>query len=270
MARKPHQTLVTSPSTAGGEAFFITDDTPVQNEVTRFGGWVQESGRAADRTGAPGGRLSGRGAGVRRPRAAGLRHHVRPTAGDYPFCADRLSWYNGISVGGAPRERRAADATPPNHVVYVRWGREDCGENAKTIYSGAVGGGLFSHSGGGSDYQCLPLEDVEWNNPVPGHQHGSYMYGAEYNVNSAEYFSTDNMRHITNPVNYDVPCSVCLVSSRSAHVMIPARLSCPRGWSKEYSGYLMSGGYNDASNKNFICVDGVPELRQGSSADLNG
>ncbi|XP_019639606.1 PREDICTED: short-chain collagen C4-like [Branchiostoma belcheri] len=176
---------------------------------------------------------------------------------------------NGISAGGAPRERRAADATPPNHVVYVRWGREDCGENAKNVYSGAVGGGLYSQSGGGSDYQCLPLEDVEWNNPVAGNQHGSYMYGAEYHV-SAEYFSTDNMRHITNPHNYDVPCSVCLVSGRSAHVMIPARLSCPRGWSKEYSGYLMSGAFNDASNKNFICVDGAPELRQGSSADLNG
>ncbi|KAI8506570.1 hypothetical protein Bbelb_159970 [Branchiostoma belcheri] len=106
---------------------------------------------------------------------------------------------------------------------------------------GVVGGhGWYHHTGGGSDHQCLPLEDVEWNNPVAGNQHGSYMYGAEYRHNSDEYFSTDNMESITNPHNYDVPCSVCLVSGRSTHVMIPARLSCPRGWSMEYSGYLMS------------------------------
>ncbi|XP_078691747.1 uncharacterized protein LOC144922058 [Branchiostoma floridae x Branchiostoma belcheri] len=177
---------------------------------------------------------------------------------------------NGISAGGAPRERRAPDATQPNHVVYVRWGREDCGENAKNVYSGVVGGGWHAHTGGGSDYQCLPLEDVEWNNPVAGIQHGSYMYGAEYQGNSAEYFSPENMGHITNANDYDVPCSVCLVSGRSAHVMIPARLSCPRGWSKEYSGYLMSEHHTYNNNKNFICVDGAPELRQGSSADLNG
>ncbi|XP_078692366.1 short-chain collagen C4-like isoform X2 [Branchiostoma floridae x Branchiostoma belcheri] len=177
---------------------------------------------------------------------------------------------NDISAGGAPRERRAADTPTPNLVVYVRWGREDCGENAKTIYSGVVGGGWYHHTGGGSDYQCLPLEDVEWNNPVAGNQHGSYMYGAEYKLNSDEYFSTDNMESITNPHNYDVPCSVCLVSGRSAHIMIPARLSCPRGWSKEYSGYLMSEHHTHNNNKNFICVDGAPELRQGSSANSNG
>ncbi|KAI8506571.1 hypothetical protein Bbelb_159980 [Branchiostoma belcheri] len=38
-------------------------------------------------------------------------------------------------LGGAPRERRAPDTTQPDLVMYVRWGREDCGENAKTIYS---------------------------------------------------------------------------------------------------------------------------------------
>ncbi|KAI8509227.1 hypothetical protein Bbelb_130750 [Branchiostoma belcheri] len=175
-----------------------------------------------------------------------------------------------IAAGGARRERRQDDQAPTIGSVYVRWGRDDCGENAKTIYSGVVGGGHYNHRGSGSDHLCLPLEDVEWNNPVAGNQHGSYVYGTEYEHNSADYFSTDNMAGITNPFNYDVPCSVCLVSRRSAHVMIPARLSCPEGWSKEYSGYLMSAHHAHPSNKNSICVDGAPQLRAGSSADLNG
>ncbi|KAI8495762.1 hypothetical protein Bbelb_267340 [Branchiostoma belcheri] len=168
--------------------------------------------------------------------------------------------------GGAHRERRQADLTPAFGDVYVRWGREKCGENAETIYAGVVGSGYHHHHGGGNDYQCLPLEGVEWNKPVAGNQHNSYMYGTEYQVSSG-YFSTDNMESITNPYNYDVPCSVCLVSGRSAHVMIPARLSCPQGWSKEYSGYLMSAYHGHYNNKNFICVDGAPNLVPGSAAN---
>ncbi|XP_078656641.1 uncharacterized protein LOC144902881 isoform X1 [Branchiostoma floridae x Branchiostoma belcheri] len=177
---------------------------------------------------------------------------------------------NDIAAGGARRERRQDDQAPTIGSVYVRWGRDDCGENAETIYSGVVGSGHYNHQGGVSDYQCLPMEDVKWNNTVAGNQHHSYIYGTEYQLNSADYFSTDNMDHINNPYDYDVPCSVCLASRRSAHVMIPARLSCPEGWSKEYSGYLMSAHHGHQNNKNFICVDGAPELRMGSSANLDG
>ncbi|CAH1241046.1 Hypp6294 [Branchiostoma lanceolatum] len=191
----------------------------------------------------------------------------RPAPTASPGAEDRR---NDTAAGGAHRERRQADLTPSFGDVYVRWGREQCGENAETIYAGVVGSGHYSHHGGGSDHQCLPLEGVEWNNPVAGNQHNSFMYGTEYQLNSAGYFSTDNMESITNPYNYDVPCSVCHVAGRSAHVMIPARLSCPQGWSKEYSGYLMSSNHAHQSNKDFICVDGAPNLVPGSSADLNG
>ncbi|XP_078661111.1 short-chain collagen C4-like [Branchiostoma floridae x Branchiostoma belcheri] len=190
----------------------------------------------------------------------------RPAPTASPDTEDGL---NDAAEGGAHRERREADLTPAFGDVYVRWGRENCGENAETIYAGVVGSGSYNHYGGGSDYQCLPLEDVEWNKPVAGNQHSSYMYGTEYEV-GAGYFSTDNMESITSPYNYDVPCSACLVSGRSTHVMIPARLSCPQGWSKEYSGYLMSAKHSHYNNKNFICVDGAPNLVPGSAADRDG
>ncbi|XP_035684139.1 uncharacterized protein LOC118421088 [Branchiostoma floridae] len=169
---------------------------------------------------------------------------------------------NGTAAGGAHREWRAPDKSIGH--VYVRWGRENCGENAETIYSGVVGSGYYHHHGGGSDHQCLPMEGVEWNNTVAGYQHRSYMYGTEYEVESDGYFSTDNMGSITIPEDYDVPCSVCHVL-RSAHVMIPARLSCPTDWIKEYSGYLMSEKHDHNGNKNFICVDGAPNIRAETS-----
>ncbi|XP_066299775.1 uncharacterized protein [Branchiostoma lanceolatum] len=190
----------------------------------------------------------------------------RPAPTASPGAEDRR---NDAAAGGAHRERRQADLTPSFGDVYVRWGREQCGENAETIYAGVVGGGYHHHHGGGSDHQCLPMEDVEWNNTVAGNQHGSYMYGTEFEL-GAGYFTTDNMESIASPQDYDVPCSVCHVAGRSAHVMIPARLSCPQGWSKEYSGYLMSAHHSHYNNKNFICVDGAPNLRAGSSANDNG
>ena len=35
------------------------------------------------------------------------------------------------------------------------------------------------------------------------------------------------------------PCAVCFVN-RESILMIPAKMSCPDGWNKEYGGYLVS------------------------------
>jgi len=46
--------------------------------------------------------------------------------------------------------------------------------------------------------------------------------------------------------------------------MIPARTSCPAGWTQEYAGYLMSE--HTAPNRppsTYICVDGAPEVEIG-------
>ncbi|XP_066267968.1 uncharacterized protein [Branchiostoma lanceolatum] len=188
---------------------------------------------------------------------------------------ERVDFQTAYGNGDRPRRDAGAGVRPPpppprTGAVYVRWGRESCASDIETLYKGVVGGGHYSHHGGGGNYQCLPLEDVEWDKPQAGYQHGSYMYGAEYQSGNAQ-FSTDNMPGgITNPVNYDIPCAVCHVVGRFAHVMIPARLSCPQGWSKEYSGYLMSSHHSHQSNKDFICVDGAPNLVQGSATDQNG
>ncbi|KAI8488112.1 hypothetical protein Bbelb_342300 [Branchiostoma belcheri] len=177
-----------------------------------------------------------------------LRNRMQNTRSAPAALAGTEDRRNDIAAGGTRRERRQADQTPTIGSVYVLWEVDIITTADREVTT------------------CVSPWKM-WSGTT---QHGSYVYGAEYEHNSADYFSTDNMAGITNPHNYDVPCSACLASGRSAHVMIPARLSCPEGWSKEYSGYLMSAHHSHPSNKNSICVDGAPQLRPGSSADQNG
>ena len=37
--------------------------------------------------------------------------------------------------------------------------------------------------------------------------------------------------------------------------MIPGRDTCPDGWTKEYTGYLMGNAYNAKHTTSPICVD---------------
>ena len=97
---------------------------------------------------------------------------------------------------------------------------------------------------------------------------GSLLYGAEYEQEAGKiYFSTKNAHSL---VDNDVPCAVCLLPTRSTQLMIPAKLTCPSGWQKEYSGYLMAANDKHASSKAFVCMDYAPEVMAGGAADLNG
>jgi len=61
-------------------------------------------------------------------------------------------------------------STCPGHVVYTRWGKNVCPENATRVYKGEVTSGASTLSGG-SQYLCLPSESLEWlpyDTSVPG------------------------------------------------------------------------------------------------------
>ena len=64
-------------------------------------------------------------------------------------------------------------------TVYVRWGHEECPSTAQLVYTGRAAGPHYSHSGGGSNPQCLPLDPM-FLAPVNGSQTRALMYGAEY------------------------------------------------------------------------------------------
>ena len=63
--------------------------------------------------------------------------------------------------------------------------------------------------------------------------------------------------------------TTCLVISRPTKLMIPARLTCPDGWTKEYSGYLMAQ-HRTQTRTTYVCVDNDPEVIEGGAANQNG
>ena len=133
-------------------------------------------------------------------------------------------------------------------VAYVRWGHDSCPTNtgAQLVYSGRAGGSLWSTRGGGTNPQCLPL-DPNYLKYTPGKQSYSYIYGAEYQQTN---FIKANSQYA------DVPCAVCYVPTRTALYMIPAKYTCPTGWTTEYYGYLMAErSQADHRSSFFSCID---------------
>ena len=95
---------------------------------------------------------------------------------------------------------------------------------------GFAAGTFFSHSGGGSEYLCLPY-DPDYKTYYTG-SYGTFSYisGVEYESGSCGLFPSGAQ-------DENAPCAVCL-TSRSAQKTIPAKTSCPDGWTKEYDGML--------------------------------
>ncbi|KAK3100389.1 hypothetical protein FSP39_019206 [Pinctada imbricata] len=92
-----------------------------------------------------------------------------------------------------------------------------------------------------------------------------YVYGTEYEV-----FDAINDIGKKGFGNWDVPCAVCRTKGVSSTLMIPAKTKCSDSWTKEYSGYLMSGGARQIVATQYICVDKDFEKVPESSANKNG
>ena len=129
-------------------------------------------------------------------------------------------------------------------VLYTRWGSNICPATAGTtlLYAGRVGGTKNNENGGAANYLCMP-PDPEYTLPYQiGVQGHSYMYGTEYE------------NPITGTDDQNAVCAVCLASTREMVLMIPAKTSCPSGWTEEYEGYIMSG-HRAKQRTMFQCVD---------------
>ena len=145
-------------------------------------------------------------------------------------------------------------------TVCVRWGHDSCPDGgAQLVYAGRAGGSQYDHRGGGGNPQCLPL-DPEYLKTVSGAQQLGYIFGAEYE---------DTNGLVGNSYHTDVPCAVCYVPTRAALYMIPAKYTCPTGWTREYFGYLMSERHSHHRSQ-FSCVDQSLKPVIGSQRDDNG
>ena len=113
-------------------------------------------------------------------------------------------------------------------MTYTRWGKTSCPNStgAQLVYSGKAGGTKYNSQGGSAETICIP------DNPdyipetaqvtVPWF---STVQGAEY-----EFFAGP----LENHTQYNAPCAVCDVPSRSRAIMIPAKTMCPPSWTREY------------------------------------
>ncbi len=179
-------------------------------------------------------------------------------------------------TGGPPGERGIpgpvgpqgvkGDTGPPGPpsggVVYTRWGRTTCPSTPGTelVYKGLAGGSHYTHRGGGSNYLCLP-HDPQYLSYQTGSYGGNYLYGAEYETWRPGPFYSMN--------EHNVPCVVCHAAVRAAVLILPARYSCPSGWTREYYGYLMSEYYTHYRST-FECMDIDAESIPGSATNIDG
>ena len=128
------------------------------------------------------------------------------------------------------------------------------------VIQGICGGGDFQEKGGATEYICLP-HDPEF---IPDSEltmlqgYAGHMYGGRVRV--FIYYSENDDK---------VPCSVCHVSAATT-IMIPAKTTCPSGWSVQYHGFLISGHYDHAAASQFICLNQHPEYFEGRRSNLNG
>lgn len=97
-----------------------------------------------------------------------------------------------------------------------------------------------------------------------GEHSAGYIYGTEYQVGHYNLLTTSYLD------NHEAPCAVCYVKTRSTKIMIFATYECPKGWAREYHGYLMTTHYSHKHPSEFICVNEDAEAVPGTQADLNG
>lgn len=132
--------------------------------------------------------------------------------------------------------------------------------------TGYAAGSHYTNTGGAANNLCLP-PDPQWAYYEDSVSSAGQVYGTEYEL--GDDHSDGGSRYLgTNVRDEDVPCALCS-SPRSSVVMIPSRLDCYPGWTKDYNGYLMSGYRGHASATEYISVDAHVDVLVGGHPDQN-
>ena len=119
---------------------------------------------------------------------------------------------------------------------------------------GITAGKQWYEKGSGVTALCLPHDPESANADFlssVGDNLFAFIWGSEYQF---------GYRHVST--NDDAPCAVCQVQSTST-LMVPAKRSCPSGWSMEYNGILVAGASDEFAFE-YICIDENPEYFEGT------
>ena len=153
-------------------------------------------------------------------------------------------------VKGDKGERGSSGAT------YVRWGRTVCQSGAERIYNGKATGSKDSLGGGTDQTLCLPNDPEYFPGDILNSNAGfGTLWGTRYEV----YTGTGSVP-LNKRAGLQMPCAVCYVNFKSSILTIPAKYTCPTGWTLEYNGYLMSEvTLPNRPRKDTICADRIGE-----------
>ena len=167
----------------------------------------------------------------------------------------------GLPGERGPQGKEGPAGPQSGGATYIRWGKSSCPSvpGTKMVHTGIAAATLYTLSGGGANYLCMPKvpeynPNLTYRSTVDDH---SQIHGVEYEA------------PLQGLYNHNVPCALCHVSTRSAVIRIPAKYNCPPTWTREYYGYLMSDGKLH-KRTSFECVDEDMESLPGSHADTNG
>ncbi|XP_062619877.1 short-chain collagen C4-like [Saccostrea cucullata] len=141
--------------------------------------------------------------------------------------------------------------------TYIIWGKKACPalNGTRTVYSGISSGRQYTNHGSGSNTLCLPHNPDPTPVDFPEHFQ-SDISSFTGSLHGAEYQFT--YRNIA--IEDDVPCAVCMVSNAASTLMVPAKTSCPAGWTVQYTGVLTSGSdYTNHYGTDYLCLDDNPE-----------
>ncbi|CAL1275481.1 unnamed protein product [Larinioides sclopetarius] len=139
---------------------------------------------------------------------------------------------------------------------YHHWGRSECeGPEAETALSGVMTSSQTTQNGGSNNFLCAPF-NPETPDPIkylPGfdpededQKYENLLVSPLKYMGAIQQFSSMDFKHIA--------CSVCRLPHRTATLTIPGDTECPKKWTKEYEGLLMSPGMDEAKGE-YVCVD---------------
>lgn len=125
---------------------------------------------------------------------------------------------------------------------------------------GRIGGSHHYHVGGGSNFLCMPEKPV-YSKTTKADQNAyrAYIYPVEYEIYTGIFETELQYRGLNY---FKSNCSLCNAKGKSSVAMIPGWTDCPKGWTKEYGGYLMAPG-KEFYRAEYICVDAKPNLSAG-------
>ena len=165
-----------------------------------------------------------------------------------------IMYFAHLGAPGPP----GSPASSVGGVTYTRWGKSTCHSGVTQVYAGRTGSTFHGHQGGAANYVCMP-NDPEYTLPFrDGVQGYSYVYGTEYE----DPLVSERWQH-------NAPCAVCYLPTMNTVIMIPAKTTCPSGWTREYYGYLMAEYYNNRRTM-YECVDKDMESVPGTHNHHDG